>query len=70
MGLLCNLKQNPEILEEYNSIVQKQLKLGTVEMVKENDASSGNCALPAWWSVVTRTPPRSEYVLLNLLALP
>ena len=36
MGLLRRLKQSPEILKEYDSIIQTQLKEGIVEVVKED----------------------------------
>lgn len=32
MGLLCRLKQNPEILQEYDSIIRTQLQDGMVEV--------------------------------------
>ena len=40
-GLLHWLKQNPEILKEYNSIIQNQLEQGIVEVVEEDGVSSG-----------------------------
>ena len=40
-GLLCRLKQSPEILKEYNAIIQNQLKQGIVEVVEEDGVSSG-----------------------------
>ena len=40
-GLLHSLKRNPEILEEYNSIIRNQLNQGVVELVKGDDVSSG-----------------------------
>ena len=38
-GLLHRLKQNPEILKEYNSIIQNQLEQGIVEVVKDGVSS-------------------------------
>ena len=40
-GLLRRLKQSPEILREYNAIIQNQLEQGIVEVVKEDGVSSG-----------------------------
>ena len=40
-GLLRRLKQSPEILREYNAIIQTQLEQGIVEVVKEDGVSSG-----------------------------
>ena len=40
-GLLHRLKQSPEILREYNAIIQTQLEQGIVEVVKEDGVSSG-----------------------------
>ena len=40
-GLLRCLKQNPEILKEYNLIIRNQFDQGIVEVVKGDDMSSG-----------------------------
>ena len=40
-GLLRRLKQNPEILEEYDSTIKTQLDQGIVEVVEENQVPSG-----------------------------
>ena len=40
-GFLHQLKQNPEILKEYNSIIQNELQQGIVEVVEEDGVSSG-----------------------------
>ena len=52
-GLLRRLHQNPDILEEYNSIIQEQISMGILEVVNQESTegierlhtSSCNCAL-------------------------
>ena len=34
-GLLCHLRQEPQILQEYNSTIQDQIRQGIVEVIKE-----------------------------------
>ena len=61
-GLLRQLKQSPEILKEYNAIIQNQLEQGIVEVVEEDGVSSGTVHYLPHHAVVrhARTPPRSE----------
>ena len=40
-GLLRRLKQSPEVLKEYDSIIRTQLQDGIVELVKEDTACAG-----------------------------
>ncbi len=42
-GLLRHLKQTPDILQEYDSIIKDQMKLGIVELVPETKAISSLC---------------------------